>query len=218
MGLFLTFRALIISALALIFPLSIAFAQPVFYPSISGEIGIEIENDWTYKSDDRVTQNNDLFTKLEPTATIRITPSWSIFVHGVLEPIGAPKQFENRVFADHGFFVEDLYLEYANGSFSATMGKQNTGFGIGWDITPGIFGSDFASEGYETSERIGIFGNWTRISETFGNYKFSAGTFFQDTTVLSQSVIRGRGDTRIRDGGISNTEDFSPDYSWWVWN
>ena len=32
------------------------------------------------------------------------------------------------------FFVEDLFLELANGSFGAMAGKLNVGFGVGWDI------------------------------------------------------------------------------------
>jgi len=42
-----------------------------------------------------------------------------------------------------------------------------------------------------------------------GEHRLSAGSFFQDTTILSESALRGRGDTRKQDGGVSNTEDFS---------
>lgn len=203
------FRLMVAVVLAWAVLESAAHAQQVDYPSVSGEIPIEVENDWNYLSDDRVNQNNDLFTKIEPALTVRLTPSWSVFVHGVLETVEAPEQFENRFFGDHGLFVEDLFIEYTNGQFGAKAGKLNVGFGVGWDMTPGVFGTDFAEAGYETSERIGFIGSWALKSETAGEHRVSAGSFFQDTTVLSQSILRGRGDTRKRDGGVSNTEDFS---------
>lgn len=203
------FRPMIIAVFASVAPLFAAHAQPGGYPSISGEIPIEVENDWNYASDDRANQNNDLFTVIEPALTVRVTPSWSVFVHAVLETVEAPKQFENRFFEDHGLFVEDLFIEYANGGFGAKAGKLNVGFGIGWDMTPGVFGTDFAEDGYEISERIGVIGNWTLKSENAGEHRVSAGSFFQDTTALSQSTLRRRGGIRKRDGGVSNTEDFS---------
>ena len=46
--------------------LLIAVAAPVaaqpLSERISGEISIELQNDWTYKSEDRANQNNDLYT------------------------------------------------------------------------------------------------------------------------------------------------------------
>ena len=43
----------------------------------------------------------------------------------------------------------------------------------------------------------------------FGEHRLSAQTFFLDTTFLSESAGTNRGRTRERDGGVSNTEDFS---------
>lgn len=189
-------------------PAAFATAQQQGYPSISSAIPIEIENDWNYRSDDRTNQNNDLYTKIEPEVTVRITPSWYIHAHGVLEPIGSPDQFENRVFGDHGLFLEDLYLGYDNGTFGVRAGKLNVGFGIGWDRTPGVYGTDFGEAGYEISERMGIIGSATVKGVFLGTHKLSAGSFFQDTTLFSQSTLRGHGDTRREDGGVSNTESF----------
>lgn len=203
------FRPMIIVVFVVVAPLFAAYGQQSTYPSISGEIPVQIENDWRYASQDRANQNNDLFTKIEPALTVRFSPSWSLYVHAVVETLETPEQFENRYFDDQGLFVADLYMEYASGSFGVKAGKLNVGFGVGWDITPGVFGTDFAKDGYETSERIGVVGGWTLKFESAGEHRVSAGSFFQDTTVLSQSTLRGRGDTRKRDGGVSNTEDFS---------
>lgn len=183
-------------------------AQQQTYPSLSGAVPIEIENDWTYKSDDRANHNNDLYATVEPEATLRFSPEWSVFAHAVLEPVRPPQQFENRVFEDHGLYLEDLALQFETGPIGVRGGKLNVGFGIGWDKTPGVFGTDFAEDGYETSERIGLIGSYTVMAGAGGKHKLSAGSFFLDTTVFSQSTLRGRGDTRKRDGGVSNTEGF----------
>ena len=87
-------------------------AQQKTYPSISGEVPIEIENDWAFKSDDRVNQSNDLSTTIEPAVTVQLSPSWSIFGHAVLEPVGSAEKFENRTFEDTGLYIEDLFVEF----------------------------------------------------------------------------------------------------------
>lgn len=186
-----------------------SFAAQKTYPSISGEIPIEIENDWAFKSDDRANQSNDLYATIEPAVTIQLSRSWSIYAHAVLEPTGSAGQFENRTFEDIGLYVEDLFVEFNKDALNVKAGKLNVGFGVGWDKTPGLYSSDFAEDGYETSERIGVIGGWTVDGKAVGTHTISAGSFFQDTTFLSQSALKGRGDTRRRDGGVSNTEDFS---------
>ena len=178
------------------------------YPSVSGEIPIEIENDWAYRSGDRSNNNNDLFTTIEPEATVQFSPHWSIFGHAVLEPVASAEKFENRVFEDHGFYLEDFFLQFENGTFGGRVGKLSVGFGLAWDKTPGVFGTDFAEDGYETSERLGVFGSYTLNAGASGTHKISAGSFFQDTNIFSHSTLSGRGDTRKQDGGVSNTESF----------
>jgi hypothetical protein len=186
-----------------------SFAAQKTYPSISGEIPIEIENDWTFKSDDRANQSNDLYTTIEPAVTVQLSPSWSIFGHAVLEPVGSAGKFENRTFEDIGFYIEDLFVEFNKMAFNVKAGKLNAGFGVAWDRTPGLYGTDLAEDGYETSERIGVIGGWIVDGKAAGTHTVSVGSFFQDITFLSQSVLKGRGDTRKGDGGVSNTEDFS---------
>lgn len=196
-------------AFILLSPAVPARAQPDTPPAISGALSIELQNDWAYQSGDRANQSNDLYTTVEPSVAVRLSPSWSLFAHAVLEPVTPPEQFENRVFGDHGLYMEDLFVEYAPAPFYLRAGKMNVGFGIAWDEAPGIYGRDFAEDGYETAERIGVGGGWTIDAAGLGRHRVSAATFFLDTTILSQSVLRGRGDTRRRDGGVSNTEDFS---------
>ena len=89
-----------------------SFAAQKAYSTISGEVPIEIENDWAFKSDDRVNQSNDLSTTIKPAVTVQLSPSWSIFGHAVLESVGSAEKFENRTFEDTGLYIEDLFVEF----------------------------------------------------------------------------------------------------------
>ena len=151
--------------------LLIAVAAPVaaqpLSERISGEISIELQDDWTYKSEDRANQNNDLYAIIEPAATVKLAPRWSVFGHAVIEPVGDPAQSENRAFEDIGLYIEELFVEYSADRFGARAGKLNAGFGIAWDRAAGVYGADIAEDS-EISERIGLSGDWKVYSGRYG--------------------------------------------------
>ena len=183
-------------------------------PRLEAEIDIEIQNDWTFDSDDRDAERNDLFTKTEPALALHILPGLSVESGLVLEPVEDPESGEDRIFEDHGFFAEQLYLLYQRNGFSLYGGKFNLSFGVAFDLAPGIYGNEVAEDFYEQVERIGIggtmyFGGGRIADSRLGMHRLSVQTFFLDTTVLSESFGTGRGRTRKSDGGVSNTEDFS---------
>ncbi len=195
------------TALACLLTLAAPVPAQQSFPDFSGEIAIEIQDDWTYDSEDRSKLNNNLYPTIEPSATLQFTPEWSAFGHAVIESIGDPAKFEKRHFEDIGLYVQELFVEYSGARLGAKAGKLDAGFGIGWDKAAGLYGTDFA-EDYETSERIGLFGRWRLADGENGSHSAWGGTFFKDTTILSESALRGRGDTRREDGGIGNTESF----------
>lgn len=197
---------ILVAAVCLTMSLTAVRAQGKF-PSVSGEVSVEVQDDWTYDSEDRSKLNNNLYPKIEPSATVQFTPEWSAFGHVTIESIGDPAKFENRRFEDIGLYVEELYGEYAGERLGGKAGKLDAGFGVGWDKAAGVYGTDFA-EDYQTSERIGLFGSWRLGGGENESHSVWGGTFFKDTTILSESALRGRGDTRREDGGIGNTESF----------
>ena len=178
------------------------------FPRIEGEIPIEIQNDYTYDSDDRDAELNDLYTKIEPAVSVRFTEEFSIEAGLVLEPVLDPDPRDDRFFEDEGLFVETLFLQYATDSFSLFGGKINPAFGVAWDIAPGVYGTDLA-EDYELTERIGLGGSVTLGNDETGLHTITASTFFADTSFLSESLITERPRNRKSSGGVSNTEDFS---------
>lgn len=178
------------------------------FPNISGEILIEVQNDWTFESEDPSAEINDLFTTTEPFFSLNLMKGLSIQAGLVLEPVLDPGPSEDRVFEDHGLFAEVLSVNYETDRFSLVGGKFTPNFGIAWDAAPGIYGVDFA-EDYELVERIGFGGGVSLPATSVGSHTLSASTFFLDTSVLSRSAITGRGQTSIGDGGPSNTGSLS---------
>lgn len=196
-------------AAALIATAPHAFAAEKSWPRIEGAVAVEVQNDGAFQSDDAGNERNDLFTKIEPEATLHLVPGLTLFAHGVLEPVRDAAPGEDRFFEDQGLFVEDLWLAYEKDWAAVKGGKFTPNFGVAWDRAPGIYGSDFAEDGYELSERIGFEGRATAGNEAWGEHTLSLSTFFLDTSVLAHSALTGRGTLGLADGGVSNTEDFS---------
>jgi len=186
-----------------------ALAAEKSWPRIEGAVEIEVQNDGAFRSDDAGNERNDLFTKVEPEATLHIVPGLTLFAHGVLEPVRSAAPGEDRWFADQGLFVEDLWLAYEKDWAAIKGGKFTPNFGVAWDLAPGIYGPDFAEDGYELSERIGVEGRASFGSQTWGEHTLAVSGFFLDTSVLANSALQGRGARGRADGGVSNTGDLS---------
>jgi hypothetical protein len=175
------------------------------YPNLEIISAHEIENDWTFDSDDSDNELSDLYATFEPFIALHITPELSIESGLVFEPVKDPDPGDSRAFEDQGLYAETLGVVYANDLFSVYGGKFNPTFGAAWDVAPGIYGADFA-EDYELTERIGFGGSLTGGNDDYGFHTLSGNLFFLDTTFLSKSAFTNRGRTRKSDGGVSNTE------------
>lgn len=177
-------------------------------PLVGGSLSVEIENDNTYKSDDPDAEVNDLYTTTEPEIVFQFLPELSLTLHGVLEPVRDPGPGDDRVFDDHGLYLETVLLAYGTDRFSVYGGKFTPNFGKAWDQTPGVYGDDFNGD-YEIAEQVGLGGSVSFGNESAGTHTIEASVFFADTTILSDSVITRRGRTKHDDGGVGNTEDLS---------
>jgi len=200
-------KQLLFPALAFLYSASLytpAHAQP----ELSGSVLIEIQNDWTYSSDDEGAETNTLFTKTEPYLNLAFTDTLSLEAAMVLEPVQATDPGDDTIFANEGLFFEELKLSYSDDHYGVFAGKFNPNFATAWDLAPGIYGPDFA-EDYELTERIGFGASYSLATQNTGTHTISASSFFLDTSALSGSFITRRGKTDKSDGGVSNTEDFS---------
>lgn len=185
-----------------------AAAQEVPKRPVSGEILFEFQNDWAIHSGDADARRNDLFANIEATVQARLNPALSAKSQLTFTPVTNPAPGRDRAFGDQGVFVEQLYLEYAREAFALRAGKFGQKFGTAWDAAPGIWGTDFA-EGYELAEQIGVAVDAIFDAGAAGKHTATLGTFFADTSVLSESLITNRHRTRKASGGAGNTEDFS---------
>ncbi len=200
-------RFLLLFLLGDIFIALPAYAQEESYPLVSADVVIELQSDWGIDSDDPDEERNNTFMRTEVAPTLSITDNFFIDGTLVLEPVLDPDPGEDNFFEDEGVFVEELKLNYVNGSWSAFAGKFNPGFGSVWDFG-GIWSGDFAGD-YQVTEKIGFGGAYVFEDVSAATHTLTASTFFSDTTFLAESIGTGRGTVTKSDGGVSNTEDFS---------
>lgn len=178
-----------------------------FHPKIDGAVSFELQDDWAYDSDDPDAEVNALYTKIEPVIALHLTDRLSINTHLTLEPVQDNDPGDDTAFENEGLYIEELTIKYEDERFSVFAGKFDPLFGIAWDLTPGVYGTDL-DEAYQLVEKIGVGGSYTLGNEEAGAYTLTAATYFSDTT-LSDSTITRRGRLDIDDGGSGNTEDLS---------
>lgn len=178
------------------------------FPFVEGTLDLEIGNDLTFNSDDPANELNDLFFTGELAVLIGLTEWLSINGGLTLESVLDPLPATDRYFGDLGLYVDTLNVQVDVGNVTIVVGKYGPGFGTAWDVTPGVYGTDFA-EDYELAEMIGVGGALTLENMYVGTIVFGANVFFVDTTFLSDSAFTSRGRVMLADGGIGNTEELN---------
>ncbi len=190
----------------------LAFAEDEYasqvYPYVEGTLDLELGNDLTFHSDDPANELNDLFFTGEMAFVVGLTSWFSINGGLTLESVLDPMPATDRYFGDLGLYVDTLNVQVDVGNASVVAGKFGPAFGTAWEVTPGVFGTDFA-EDYELAEMIGVGGAVTFENTHVGTVVVSANAFFVDTTFLSDSAFTSRGRTRLADGGVGNTEQLN---------
>ncbi|WP_416897205.1 MAG: hypothetical protein ACMVY4_17190 [Minwuia sp.] len=175
------------------------------YPKLSGEVGIEVQNDYTFDSDDPAAEQNELGATIEPAVTLQFSETVSLNTELTLEAQRDPGPKEDRVFQDHGLAVSVLTLNYDGERFGVYGGKFGPNFALAWDAAAGLYGTDVA-EDLELADFLGA-GGYVNFGDTaLGSLVGSASVFFTDTTILSESFITNRGRTRQAAGEPGNTE------------
>lgn len=174
------------------------------YPRLTGGVSVEIEDDYTFDSDDKSAEINDLYNTTEAALSLEFSEATRISASLVFEPIRDPGPNDDREFEDQGLYLEELYLFHDFGRASALAGKFNPAFGFAWDIAPGLYGTDFA-EDYELTEKLG---GGVEIPFTLGggDAALVVAAYMADRTVFSDSLGANRGNLDEKDGGVSNTD------------
>ena len=174
------------------------------WPYIEGTLDLSLGNDYVFSSGDPGAEINDLFFEGALAVRFGLFEGLAINAGVTVEPVLDADPFEDRVFGDHGLYLDTLNVEGSIGAFTITAGKFGPGFGTAWDVTPGIYGTGFA-EDYEIAEQIGFGVAYAIETASMGTHTIGANVFFADNTVFSDSLFTSRGRTRVADGGIGNT-------------
>ena len=86
-------RALLLLLLSSVLPIRSAVASAEGegrFPSIHGEILFELQNDWTFHSEDKDNERSDLYFTIEPSLSFGFTEELSLEAGLVLEPVFDP--------------------------------------------------------------------------------------------------------------------------------
>ncbi|MEO0511266.1 MAG: hypothetical protein AAF065_15555 [Verrucomicrobiota bacterium] len=176
------------------------------YPRIGGDVVFRFANDGIYDADTPRTESNDLFLEMIASPEIHFTERFSINSEIRIENASPPT--EDRYFEDETLFVRKLFLNYdINDRLSIQAGKFTPSFSFASLVTPGMYGNNYSKE-IELIERVGFGVEYTFDTGAFGRHTLSASTFFDDTSILSDSLNLGgrRSRNRLADGGASNTD------------
>ncbi|MEL7505076.1 MAG: hypothetical protein AAFN18_21690 [Cyanobacteria bacterium J06554_6] len=178
------------------------------YPRIGGNVIFRFSYDGIYNAETPRTESNDLFVEMVASPEIHFTERFSINSEIRLENASPPT--EDRYFEDQTLFVRKLFLNYdINDRLSVQAGKFTPSFAFASLVTPGMYGNNYSKE-IELIERVGVGAEYTFDAGASGQHTLSASTFFDDTSILSDSLDLGgrRRRNRLADGGASNTESF----------
>jgi len=190
---------------ALMFGLSGGAHGAESFPKLSVDVGVEIQNDFNFDSDDPAAEQNELGAKVVPVVALQLSDSVSVNSELTLEAQRDPGPAEDRVFQDHGLAVSVLTLNYDTDDFGVYAGKFGPNFAVAWDAAAGLYGTDIA-ENLELADFLGAGGNMNFGPTAAGSLTGSASVFFTDTTLLSESFITNRGRTVQAVGEPGNTE------------
>ncbi|MEZ5808902.1 MAG: hypothetical protein R3D65_14670 [Zhengella sp.] len=173
-------------------------------PLIEGEFEVGLSSDWIVRSDDPDAEILDLYPEAELTVTFN-PAQWLAFNLGLtLEPVLDPLPSVDRYFGDVGLYVDTLNVQVDLGNLNLTGGKFAPGFGMAWDVTPGVYGTEYA-EDYELAEMIGFGAAYAIDAGGAGTITLGGNVFYLDDTFLSDSAFTRRGRNTVAAGGPGNT-------------
>lgn len=176
------------------------------YPHLRGDIIFRLGFNGEYEVEGEREETIDEFLDMIASPTLHINQRLRLDSEIRLETTSLPT--DNRRFEDEGLFVRQLFLEFdVTDALMVRAGKITPTFALASLVTPGPFGNNYNKE-IELIERLGFEALYTIDGGSAGRHTFTASTFFDDTTILSESLGSNRGRNSLDDGGASNTESF----------
>ena len=173
-------------------------------PYFSGNIISRLGYNGDYDAEEPRNEADDLFVQIIASPVLHFSDRFRFISELRVETV-APAS-EDRAFEDQGLFARFLLAEYSlNDEFSVHAGKHTPSFALASLVTPGMYGNSYSKE-IELIDRVGLGGAYTFGGSDRGEHTLSLNSFFEDTSVFSDSLGTNRGRNSIDDGGASNTE------------
>ena len=173
------------------------------YPNFSMNFWGQLQYDSVISSDIKNRNKvNDVYWTLFPDFTLQLSPKWAIKTTITLEP-NSTNPTEDRLFNDHGLYVDELLLTYRDGDAYLYGGFMVPKFARAWEA-PGVFSMDL-SEQYPMYDRLIVGGEYTYDLKEGGQHTVGSYAFAANTTIFSNSTLQERGRKHSSDGGLSNT-------------
>lgn len=172
------------------------------FPRVSGNIINRLGYNGDYDSESPRIESNDTFVEVVASPVFHFSEKFRFITETRVETIMPPDR--DRFFEDQGYFARILLAEYSfTDQLSINLGKMTPSFALASFVTPGMFGNSYNRE-IELIDQVGVGGAY--VFGESGDKTLRFNTFFEDTSVFSESFGNGRGRTSIFDGGASNTE------------
>ncbi|MER2507156.1 MAG: hypothetical protein ABTQ27_00140 [Amaricoccus sp.] len=178
-------------------------------PLVSVDTNFELQFDDTFSTSEADAAYRSLYATIEPEITVNASENFRLFAHMVFEPVLDPPSQTTSYFRDEGLYFEELNAQGTFGALNVAAGLVDPAFGIASDEAPGLYGGDFASN-YDYLGAAGVTADWTLSSRDSAagtvEQVIQASLFNADRTALSKSLFTNRGQTRLSDGGVGNTQ------------
>lgn len=176
------------------------------FPRVDGNIINRLAYNGDYEADAPRVEANDVFLQVIASPIFQFSDRFRLNTEVRIETVAPPTK--DRSFEDQGLFARILQLEYdMTDQLSVHAGKMTPSFALASFVTPGMFGNSYNKE-IELIDRVGFGGSYGFGGGARGQQTLRFNTFFEDTSVFSESFGSNRGRTSVDDGGASNTEGF----------
>lgn len=182
-------------------------AEDCAAPCLGYAFSNEFQGDWIVWSDPSSNESYDLQLAADREIFLALTEELKLVTAIASEPVKDKRAGEDRIFEDHGTFVEMLYAEFDLEPLTVKLGKFEPAQGWASPELDGIHATDVAGN-LDTEERWGVETAFAFAAAGL-EHLLTASLFTTDRTILSESIFTNRGRTTLSDGGAGNTKGLS---------
>lgn len=165
---------------------------------ISGNIRTELFSSNHYRSNDNNQEFHQFYNRTKLSLTAKIIENLELNLAVKMAEIRQENEelqrynigSGNRLFENHGIYLDRLYLEYNQNNFQFFAGKNTLNFGQAWKRGDYIWSFEMPAQNYRFSEKI-TFGTSITAGDAKknGQYIFTIASYFNDNKYSDNSII-----------------------------